>query len=212
MHIVLFGARGSIGSAIASEALSRGHSVTGVVRNGADAPTATGLRLVAGNALDVASVATVVRGADAVVSATAPRAEDGPTALNDAARALIRGLTTAGVKRLIIVGGAGSLYVAPGLQLMDAPTFPEAYKAIAVAHNAMLQVIKAEAGALDWTYFSPAAMIGPGPRTGVFRVGADQFLADAGGNSAISIADYAVALVDELENGANKRRQMTAAY
>ena len=212
MNIVLFGARGSIGSAIAAEAISRGHSVTGVVRKDADAPAAERLRLVAGNALDSASVAAVVRGADAMVSATAPRPEDGSTALNDAARALIRGLATAGVKRLIIVGGAGSLYVAPGLQLVDAPAFPAAYKAVAVAHNAMLQVIKAEAGALDWTYFSPAAMIAPGPRTGVFRLGTDQFLADAAGNSAISIADYAVALVDELEKGANKRRQMTAAY
>lgn len=212
MNIILFGARGSIGSAIAQEAISRGHTVTGVVRSSADAPAATGLHLVAGNALDAASVATVVRGADAVVSATAPRPEDGPTALNDVARALIRGLTTAGVKRLIVVGGAGSLYVAPGLQLVDAPAFPEAYKAIAVAHNAMLQVIKAEAGALEWTYFSPAAMIGPGPRTGVFRLGTDQLLVDAAGNSAISIADYAVALVDELETGASKRRQMTAAY
>jgi putative NADH-flavin reductase len=126
------------------------------------------------------------------------------------AHSLITGLVQAGVRRLVIVGGAGSLEVAPGVQLVDTPEFPAAWKGIALAHRDALDVFRT--AELDWTYISPAAFIEPGKRTGSFRIGSNQLITDAQGNSRISNEDYAVALVDEVEKGNFIRRQMTVAY
>ena len=142
------------------------------------------------------------RDADAVVCAISPR--PGTTgqapSLAAAARALITGLAQVGVNRLVAVGGAGSLEVAPGLLLMDADGFPAEYKDEAIDARDALDVYRVEAGALDWTFVSPAAMIGPGERTGTYRTTIDRFLTDADGRSTISFEDYAVAIVDELEH------------
>jgi uncharacterized protein len=216
MHIILFGANGHIARRIAREALDRNHEVTAVVRDTSTfQPYDNRLKVVQGDATDAASVARVARGADAIVNAISPRPspEGRPaSSLADAARAMIAGSREAGVKRLLVVGGAGSLEVAPGVQLLDTPGFPDLYKPEALAGRESFDVYRSEAGHLDWTYISPAAEIQAGERTGRFRTGGDQLLVDEKGKSSISYEDYAVALVDELEQGRNRGRRMTVAY
>lgn len=216
MKIVLFGAGGRIARSVSLEALARRHQVTGVVR---DARTfhsyGDRIRVVEGDATDAESVARVSAGADVIVSALSPRPS--PTgrpksSLVAAARALLAGATKAGVKRLIVVGGAGSLEVAPGKQLMDTPNFPEAYKSEAAEHRNALQVFRASRGDVDWTFVSPAVEIGEGPRTGHYRRGDDTVLSDANGKSFISYDDYAAALLDEIEHPTHARARMTVAY
>jgi putative NADH-flavin reductase len=212
MKIVLFGASGTIGRSIAGEALAHGHQVTAVVRD----PTRVGpshpaLSAVAGDVLDPSNVATVAAGHDVVASAVGPRLpSDDPKLVVDAARSLLDGLAQARVDRLVVVGGAGSLEVAPGVQLVDTPEFPAAWKPVALAHRDALAVY--QDADLDWTYISPAALIEPGERTGQYRTGTDQLLADKEGESRISVEDFAVAIVDEIENGRFLRQRMTVAY
>ena len=215
MKIVVFGATGNIGRRIVKEALSRGHEVIGVVRDPAavEVPDPR-VRLVKGDATGH-DVARVVRGADAVVSAISPRpnARGLPApSLAANARALIAGLRAAGVKRVLYVGGASSLKVAPGQALADQPDFPEAYKAEAREGRESLAVWRTEAEGLDWTYLSPAAEIGPGERTGKYRTTGDQLLVDAAGKSFISFEDYAVAVLDELERPRHVGRRFGVAY
>lgn len=216
MEIVLFGATGNIGRRIAQEALARGHEVVGVVRDPTQVqPPDPRVRLVQGDATDSRSVARVVRGADAVVNAISPRPNPrGRPApkLAAAAHALVTGMKEAGVKRLVVVGGAGSLEVAPGVRLMDAPGFPAAYMGEALEGAEALAVYRAEGAGLDWTFLSPAAEIAPGERTGHYRATGDQFLADASDRSFISYEDYAVALVDELERGRHLGERFGVAY
>ena len=228
MHIVLFGANGNIGQRIAREALARGHRVTAVVRDparGAPALTPDGaapagaasVAVVPGEVTDPAQGAAAVRGADAVVSAVGnTRAPAGPTPVAlfaEAARALLAGTRAAGTPRLLVVGGAGSLEVAPGRQVVDTPDFPAAYRGDALGQRDALAVYRSEAARdVDWTYVSPAAVIGPGERTGRYRTGGDQLLVNAEGESRISYEDYAVAVLDELERPQFVRRRMTVAY
>ena len=213
MKIALFGATGMIGQRILAEALRRGHEVTAIARDPSKVTaTGPGLHTAVGSVLDPQSVATLVSGQDAVVSAFSAGTSQPVESFPASARALIAGMTQAGVKRLIVVGGAGSLEVAPGVQLVDTDAIPEAWKPMVLAHRDTLQVLRAEGDVLDWTYFSPAAMIAPGERTGTFRLGDDQLLTDAEGNSRISAEDYAVALVNELEAPQHIRRRFTAAY
>jgi len=213
MKIVVFGATGNIGRRIAKEALDRGHAVTGVARNPAKAPDPRA-RMVQGDATDVDSVTAVVHGADAVVNALSPRPGSTGKApsLVAVARTLISALPKAGVKRLLVVGGAGSLQGPDGVQLVDAPGFPAAYKPEALAQRDALAVYGTEGGNLDWTYLSPAAEIGPGERTGRYRTGEDRLLVDAKGKSFISFEDYAVAVLDELEKPRFVRKRFTVAY
>lgn len=216
MKLVLFGATGNVGSRVAQEARRRGHEVVGVVRDPAAVQSpVSGVALVRGDATDAASVASVARGGDAVVVAISPRpnARGLPApSLPGAARALLAGLRQAGVKRFLFVGGAGSLEVSPGQALMDQPGFPEAYKAEALASREALQILRAEAGDLEWTYLSPAAEIHPGARTGKYRTTGDAFLTDAAGKSSITFEDYAVALLDELERPRHLRQRFGVAY
>ena len=216
MRIVLFGAGGQIARRIAREALDRGHQVTAVVRD----PTTfrkydDRLEVVQGDATDAASVARAAQGADAIVNAISPRPSPSgrpASSLVEGARAVIAGARQAGIDRLLAVGGASSLEVAPGVRLYDTPDFPEVYKAEAREGIDSLEVYRNESGDLDWTFISPAAEVGPGERTGKYRTGGDQLLADKNGRSFITYEDYAVALVDELERGRNRRRRMAVAY
>jgi uncharacterized protein len=209
MKVVLFGASGMIGSRILDELVRRGHAVTAVVRHPEKVQAFNGVKSVQGDVTDYASVAAAANGADAAISAYSPPRSD-PGKIVDATRSLLAGLKETGVRRLIVVGGAGSLEVAPGVQLVDTPEFPSAWMAIALAHRDVLPVLKQSD--LDWTYFSPAGMIEPGLRTGKFRLGGTRLVANDRGESRISAEDYAVALVDEMENPQNVRKQFTAAY
>jgi len=214
MKVVVFGASGIIGRAIASELLERGHTVTAATRSGAPVEGLV-VRVVTGDAADPRSVARLAQGQDAVASATGPRrdgSEDPEESLGRAARGLAEGLRRAGVPRLVVVGGAGSLEVTPGLRLMDTPDYPPAWKPTALAHARVLDEVYRGLDDLDWTYVSPAAAIGPGDRTGEFRVGGDQLLTDEAGVSRISVPDFAIAVVDELEDGEAFRRRITVAY
>jgi len=208
MNVVLFGATGMIGSRVLMELVSRGHKVTAVARDLSRVPVEPGVKAVLGDVLDSAAVAEIVKGSDAVISAYSPG--QNPAAIVDATRSLIAGLKQAGVRRFIEVGGAGSLFVAPNMLLVDAPAFPAEYKEIAVAHADALEVLRSSD--LDWTYFSPAAFIQPGERTGKFRLGEDTLVVDEKGSSRISAEDYAIALVDELENPKYIRRRFTIGY
>jgi putative NADH-flavin reductase len=216
MKMIVIGATGNIGRRVTQEALSRGHEVTGVVRDPAavQAPDPR-VRLVKADATKADDVARVVKGADAVVSAISPRpnARGLPApSLQTNARALIKGLRDAHVKRVLYVGGASSLEVAPGQALADQPDFPEAYKAEAREGREALAVWRNEADALDWTYLSPAVEIGPGQRTGKYRTTGDAVLFDSAGKSFISFEDYAVAVLDELERPRNVGRRFGVAY
>jgi uncharacterized protein len=216
MKIVVIGATGNIGRRVAKEALSRGHEVTGVVRDpdAVEAPDSR-VRLVKADATRADDVARAVKGADAVVSAISPRpnARGLPApSLQANARALIAGLRSAHVRRVLYVGGASSLEVAPGQALADQPDFPEIYKAEAREGREALAVWRNEADGLDWTYLSPAVEIGPGQRTGKYRTTGDQVLRDAAGKSFISFDDYAVAVLDELERPGHIGRRFGVAY
>lgn len=213
MHIVLFGASGTIGQRIAREAIMRGHRITAVVRHPeALAPLPVGMDAAQGDVTDAASVARVARGADVVVSAVAPRDDQSMSMLSSAAHALIDGTRAAGVKRLVVVGGAGSLQTPEGGRVMDRASFPASWKPIAQAHADALDVYRHEANGLEWTYLSPADVIQPGQRTGQYRVGGETLVVDTGGHSRISAEDYAVALVDELEHPAHVAKRITVAY
>ena len=203
-HIAILGITGRAGSRIATELLQRGHTVTGIARNIAGVAAREGLTLKAGDATKADALAPLLHGHDAVVSAT--RFDGG----SDAAT-LIAAAKQAGVPRMLVVGGAGSLEVAPGLAVVDTPNFPAAYKAEALAGRTFLEALRGEKE-LDWTFISPSALFEPGERTGKFRLGGDQLLADAGGASRITMEDYAIALVDEIESPQHSRRRFTVGY
>jgi uncharacterized protein len=209
MNVVLFGASGMIGSRILKELIARGHKVTVVARDPAKVPNSANVKVVRGDALNAESVASAAKGADAVISAYGP-GTGAPQLMEDSARALIAGLRKAGVKRVLMVGGAGSLLVAPGVDLIDSGHLPEQWRGIAVAHRDALKILRESD--LDWTSLSPAGFIQPGERTGKFRLGGDWLMKDEKGNSNISAEDYAVALVDELVKPQHIRQRFTLAY
>jgi uncharacterized protein len=207
MKIVLFGATGNVGQRIAKEALDRGDEVIGVVRDPAESETPDSrMTLVKGDATDPANVSRVAHGADVVVSAISPRGLRAPS-LADAANALIKGTEEAGVKRLVVVGGSSTLEVSPGVQLMDTDALPEAFRAEAREHRDALSVYRAYTGDLDWTVISPAAYFQPGVRTGTYLTTTDDLPVDEDGQSHLSFEDYAVALVDELDQPKHPRQR-----
>jgi putative NADH-flavin reductase len=216
MKLVLFGATGNVGRRIAAEALRRGHEVVGVVRDPAavESPEPP-VHLVKGDATDADRVAEIVRGADAVVSAISPRPNarglPAPSLVANT-RALIAGLRAAGVKRVLHVGGASSLEVAPGAALADQPDFPEIYKAEARDGREALAVWRTEAAGLEWTNLSPAAEIRPGERTGTYRTTGDSLLVDSAGRRFITFEDYSVAVLDELERPRHVGQRFGVAY
>jgi putative NADH-flavin reductase len=212
MRITVFGAAGAVGSRVVAEAVARGHEVTAVVRDPARFPLLhPGARARAGDAADVADVAALSAGQDLVISATRP-APGYENDLATVAKALMGGLARTGV-RLLLVGGAGSLTVpgTGGLTVVDTPEFPSELRPIALACNAQLDVCRAETG-VDWAYLSPPMLLEPGARTGSYRLGVGELLADAGGRSAISMEDLAVALLDEAERPRHRRARFTVAW
>lgn len=191
MKVALIGISGRVGSRVADELLRRGHQVTGIARQPADVPAKAGLTVKQGDASAPAALTPLLAGHDAVISAA--------RFATLSAAPVLQAIKDAGVPRVLVVGGAGSLEVAPGKMLVDTPEFPDAYKEEAIGGVAFLQALRASSG-LEWTFLSPAALFEPGERTGKFRLGGDAFMVDADGNSRISMEDYAIALVDELES------------
>lgn len=202
MNVALIGATGNVGSRILAELLSRGHAVTAIARNTASLDGKPNVTVKAGDVHDQSGLAALLSGHDAVISSVQFMAFD-PAKLVEAVRA-------SGVKRYLVVGGAGSLEVAPGVKLIDTPQFPAEYKEEATAGAAYLDRLRGETE-IDWTYLSPSALIAPGTRTGTFRLGLDQLLTNENGSS-ISYEDFAVALVDELEKPAHSRQRFTVGY
>lgn len=203
MKIALIGASGNIGSKILAEALSRGHSVTAIVRNTDALPTHERLSACKGDVGDDAALSTLLSGHEAVISSL-------PFSAFDPDR-LLSAIKSSGVKRYIAVGGAGSLDLKPGLRLVDSDEFPAEWKPEASKGADYLARLRREQD-LDWTFISPSIMIEPGKRTGTFRLGGDSVLFAADGSSRISQEDYAIALIDELEHPAHIRQRFTVGY
>jgi putative NADH-flavin reductase len=214
MKVALIGATGRVGSQILSEALERGHEVTAIVRRIDRLPERAGLVAKQIDIADIDALAAALEGHEAVIAAFNPdRTEPGDVfeRMVIGAKSIIAAVKRAGVKRLLVVGGAGSLEVAPGRQLIDQPDFPPEWKAGAGGTRQFLYLLKDEPG-LDWTFLSPAAMLETGERTGKFRLGGDQMLVDAKGEGRISTADYAVAMIDELEKPLHTHQRFCVAY
>jgi putative NADH-flavin reductase len=203
MKIAVYGATGNIGSRLVDEAVGRGHQVTALSRRGGAGPAPATWR--AGDADDAQGVVAVAADHDVVVSALGPSRRPGEDP--GGFPAVVRGLADAvGSTRLVVVGGAGSLLAAPGTRLVDLPEFPAEYKAESLAQADALEVLRGTRAGLNWTYLSPAPEIGPGERTGSYTVGGDEPV-----GSSISYEDFAVALVDELEQPKHQRVRFTVA-
>jgi uncharacterized protein len=217
MKIVLYGATGRAGSRILAEVLQRGHEVVAVVRHPERLTAQSGLSVQAGDLSGVETIAKSIDGAQAVVSAYGPP-PDKPEDLVEVTKREISAVQQVSQQasspehapRLVVVGGAGSLEVAPGVPVVNTPDFPAAWKAIALAHQRTLELLRASS--IDWTYLSPSAFFEPGQRTGTFRLGQDALLTAVDGKSWISMEDYAIALVDELERPQHRRQRFTIGY
>ena len=216
--IILIGASGFVGSAILEEALNRGHKVTALVRNPEKIQVKNeNLTVLAVDATDVEALSKVVAGKDAVISAYNP-GWGNPRLYEEILEnypKIIEGVKKAGVQRLLVVGGAGVLYVQPGVRLMDSGTLPaELMPAVKGEGELFLKVLSKD-NDIDWVYFAPPANLGnmgKGIRTGKYRLGTDTLLVDEKGDSFISVEDYAVAMIDELEQEAHHKALFTAAY
>ncbi len=203
MKIAVAGASGRAGSCITAELARRGHLVTGIARNPDKIAKLANVTAVAGDANDRAGLAKLWAGHDAAVSSIHFLASDVET--------LIGAARDSGVPRYLVVGGAGSLEVAPGVRLVTTPNFPAQYKAEAEKGAAFLDRLRQE-NDLNWTFLSPSALIDFGNRTGKFRLGKDQLLVDSNGKSWISFEDFAVAMADEIERPAHVRKRFTVGY
>ena len=213
MKIALIGATGFVGAAILQEALNRGHEVTAIARNPEKLAAHRNVHAQNTDVYNEDAVARSVAGNDAVISAFNPGWSD-PDMYNHqvkGSRAIINGVKKAGIARLLFVGGAGSLEVRPGVQSVDLPTFPAEYKQGALATREALNMLRQETG-LDWSFLSPSADLFPGQRTGTFRLGTNQLLNDAKGESRISVQDYAMAMIDEVEKPSHIRQRFTVGY
>jgi putative NADH-flavin reductase len=207
MNVILYGATGTSGSRILQELISRGHKVTAVARDTSKLPSTVTAKQ--DDLSNVDTIAATIQGADAVISAYAPPQDDTDALLGVTERQIAAVKQAANI-RLIVVGGAGSLEVAPGVTVLTSGHLPAAWVPIATSHEKALKIL--QASDIDWTYFSPAAFFGPGQRTGKFRLGTNQLITDSQGESKISSEDYAIALVDELEKPAYQRARFTIGY
>jgi putative NADH-flavin reductase len=210
VKVALYGATGKSGSRILKELVARGHHVTAIARDPAKLPQAGKDLIVKRDDLsDPTHIAATVDGADAVISAYGPP-RDRPEEIVGVTQRQVDALGKKPNTRLIVVGGAGGLNVAPGVTLIDSGYLPEPYLPIAKAHVKALNVLKAST--IDWTYLAPAAYFEPGHRTGKFRLGKDELIADSAQQSRISMEDYAVALVDELERPRHRGERFSVGY
>ncbi|MDH1632359.1 NAD(P)-dependent oxidoreductase [Pseudomonas mosselii] len=201
--IAIIGATGRAGSQLLEEALRRGHSVVAIARDPGSLQGRDGVTVKALDAKDSAALQAAVSGCDAVLSAAHfSTLEPG---------AIIEPVKRAGVKRLLVVGGAGSLLLPSGQRVIDSPDFPEAYKAEASAGVRFLETLRREQS-LDWTFLSPSAEFVEGERSGHYTLGKDHLLIGADGKSWITFADYAIAMLDELEKPAHSRARFTVGY
>lgn len=210
--IALIGATGFVGAAILKEAQSRGHSVTALVRNTDKVAKLDNVTAVKTDVFNTDALAKHITGHDVVISAYNPGWTDTNIRENHikGSRSINEATKKAGVKRLIAVGGAGSLEI-NGHQLVDSPEFPAEWKEGALGARQALNELRDEED-LDWTFVSPAIILEPGERTGKYRLGADQPVFDENGESKISVDDLAVAIVDEAEQNKHIRKRFTAAY
>lgn len=213
--IALIGASGLVGSALLKESLQRGHSVTAIVRHPEKITLKDpNLQVKQGDVLSEQSVPELLSGTDVVISAYNPGwtnpniAED----TTNAYKSIIRGVKSAKVPRLLIVGGAGSLYVAPEKRVMDTGAIPESFIPAIQSLANVLYSLQKEEKELDWAFFSPAGNIAPGERTGKFRIGKDNLLVDENGESHISVEDYALAMLNEVEAPEHHRERFTIGY
>jgi putative NADH-flavin reductase len=203
MKIALIGASGKAGARILKELTDRGHTVTAIARHPEAVPSGPRVTPKTGDITDEKGLSKLLAGHDAVISAVRFLSAD--------ARTLIQAVKQAGVNRLQVVGGAGSLTTASGVQVVDTPDFPDMHKAEASAGRAFLNVLQQEQE-LDWVFLSPSALFIPGERTGTYRLGEDHLLVGPDGQSRISMEDYAIAMVDELEKPRHHRRRFTVGY
>ncbi|GAB3719329.1 NAD(P)-dependent oxidoreductase [Spirosoma lituiforme] len=214
MKLAIIGASGFVGSALVDESLNRGHVVTAIVRHPEKMTiTHPDLTVKQGDALDADAVAQLVAGQDAVLSAYNAGWAN-PNLYDDflnGSIAIEKGTEAAGVSRLLVIGGAGSLEAAPGVQLVDTPQFPADWKVGATAARDYLSALRKNT-TLDWTFLSPAINLAPGERTGQFRLGTEQPVFDENGESAISVKDLAVAVLDEIEQPQFIQKRFTLGY
>jgi len=201
--IAIIGATGRAGSQLLEEALHRGHSVLAIARDPSALHGRAGVTVQALDVTDSAALQKAVAGVDAVLSAA--------HFSTIAPHAIIEPVKRAGVKRLLVVGGAGSLLLPSGHRVIDSPDFPEAYKAEASAGGRFLEALRQEQN-LDWTFLSPSAEFVEGERTGHYTLGKDHLLIGADGKSWITFADFAIAMIDELEKPAHSRQRFTVGY
>lgn len=216
MKVALIGASGFVGKAILNELINRGHQVTAIVRNPDNVPQTENVTGIKANVLNAEETAEAVKGHDAVISAynagwTNPNLYD---EFLGGSKAIQEGVKKSGVKRLLVMGGAGSLYVGDGVQVLDTPQFPQEYKAGATAARDYLNHLRDEKE-LDWTFLSPAIEMHQGTsgeRKGTYRKGLEQPVFDAHNRSILSVEDTAVAIVDELQHPKHSRKRFTVAY
>ena len=209
MNVALYGSTGKAGSRILKELVSRGHRVTAIARNPAKLQGVVGVSAKKDDLSDSSTTAEAIRGADTVISAYGPP-PDNTEELVAVTQRLVDAVKGAGNARLLVVGGAGGLNVAPGVTLIDSGYLPDAYKPIAESHQRALNVLRASD--IDWTYLAPAAFFEPGERTGKFRLGKDELIANDKQESRISMEDYAIALVDEVEKPEHRRQRFSVGY
>ncbi|NNU76725.1 NAD(P)-dependent oxidoreductase [Clostridium estertheticum] len=211
MKIVIIGSNGNVGKVILNEAISRNYEITAIVHNQSKYINEhDNLKIIQADAFDEKSLVNAIKGNDLVISAFGPKPGDEGSLLV-VTKNLINATKKALVPRLIAIGGAGSLYVAPGLKLVDSESFPTDWKPIGLAHSGALELYKNE-NELDWTVLSPAALFETGVRTGKYNIGIDNLIVDEQGESKISFEDYALALVDEVENHKFSRERFTIGY
>lgn len=213
MKIALFGAGGHVGHGILEEALARGHDVVAIVRDPARANIHDPkVEVVAGDAGDPASYRAALNGVDVAVASLSGRRDADADRIPRYAASLLGALPAAGVKRLVWIGGAGSLETAPGVTVSSSPQFPKEWLPEANAQAEALKIFRDSKTGIDWTYVSPAALLVDGDRTGKYRIGGDQLLVDADGTSRITIADYAAAVLDRIEKDDKPCQRITVAY
>lgn len=216
MKVVVLAATGQAGRTVLSELILKGHEVTAVARSPEKLPSS--ITTVKDDLSDESRIAEIIKGADAVVSAYGPAKDDSrfftdESYTDELARVtqrVINAVRSAGVRRLVMVGGAGSLWFSPGVSVLNSGHWPENLKPIAISHTRAFAALRASD--INWTYFSPPMLIAPGVRTGKFRLGGDDLIVDKNGSAWVSFEDYAIALVNELEKPAHERARFTIGY